>query len=253
MTLPALVVFDLDDTLAPSKGPVPSPMASALEELLTRTQVAVISGARYEQFETQLLQRLEAGSTRLDRLHIMPTCGTRYYRWTVDGWGQVFAEDLTEAEKAAATRVLTEGARSLGFWDAEAYGPRIEDRGSQVTYSALGQQAPSAVKTAWDPTGTKKEALRRYAQQRLPELEVRSGGSTSVDVTRKGIDKAYGVRRLAEILDLPLTDMLFIGDRLDDGGNDYPVKAMGVRCIAVQGWEETPGVVQRLLDDRDVP
>jgi phosphomannomutase len=250
MNLPELVIFDLDDTLAPSKGPVPPPMMSALGQLLEKTQVCVISGARYEQFQTQLLQRLDVDPDLLAKLHIMPTCGTRYYHWHVDGWEQVFAEDMTEAEKDAAARVLTEGARSLGYWGTDSHGPRIEDRGSQVTYSALGQRAPSALKQTWDPTGARKEALRRYAQQRLPALEVRSGGSTSVDVTRKGIDKAYGVRRLADMLGLALTDMLFIGDRLDEGGNDYPVKALGVACVAVGGWEETPGVVRRLLDGR---
>lgn len=249
--MPALVIFDLDDTLAPSKGPVPALMAAVLGQLLAQTQVGVISGARYEQFETQLLRRLDVGPALLDRLHLMPTCGTRYHHWRDNGWVEVYAEDLTEEEKSAAIRVLTEGARSLGFWDLESHGPRMEDRGSQVTYSALGQRAPSALKREWDPTGARKEALRRYAQQRLPALEVRSGGSTSIDVTRKGIDKAYGVTRLAEILGVGLADMLFIGDRLDEGGNDYPVKALGVRCVSVRSWEETPGVIQRLLSGRD--
>lgn len=251
MNVPALVIFDLDDTLAPSKGPVPAQVTTVLGRLLAQTQVGVISGARYEQFETQLLQRLDVGPALLGRLHIMPTCGTRYHHWRNHCWVQVYAEDLTEDEKAAAIRVLNEGARSLRFWDLESHGPRVEDRGSQVTYSALGQRAPSALKQQWDPTGAKKEALRRYAQQRLPALEVRSGGSTSIDVTRRGIDKAYGVTRLAEILGLGLADMLFVGDRLDEGGNDYPVKALGVPCVAVRGWEETPGVIQRLLRGRN--
>ena len=83
----------------------------------------------------------------------------------------------------------------------------------------------------------------------MPDLEVRSGGSTSVDITHRGIDKAYGMRKLAEQTGIPLDDMLFVGDRLDPDGNDYPVKALGVACHAVTGWEDTVDFLERLLAD----
>jgi len=82
---------------------------------------------------------------------------------------------------------------------------------------------------------------------RIPDLEVRSGGSTSVDITRKGIDKAYGMKKLAELTGIPLDDMLFVGDRLDENGNDYPVKALGVRCEAVADWEDTARFIETLI------
>src|SRR5699024_941401 len=137
--------------------------------------------------------------------------------------------------------------RRLGLWAEHTWGPILEDRGSQITFSALGQAAPLAEKKAWDPTGARKESLRAAVAELLPGLEVRSGGSTSVDITRKGVDKAYGMTRLAEQTGVPLDDMLFIGDRLDEGGNDYPVKALGVECEAVTGWEETVVLVRELV------
>ncbi len=246
MTQPTLVVFDLDDTLAPSKSRVPDPVLTALEELLALVAVCVISGGRFEQFDEQLLRSLPPTLAGLDRLHLMPTCGTRYYVWR-DGWQQVYAHDLDESERQAATGVLEAGAKTLGLWRSETWGPVIEDRGSQVTFSALGQSAPVDAKREWDPDGSKKESLRAYAQDRLPGLEVRSGGSTSVDITRRGIDKAYGVGELARMLHLDLSEILFIGDRLDEGGNDYPVKAMGVPCTAVTGWQDTVRVVEELV------
>jgi hydroxymethylpyrimidine pyrophosphatase-like HAD family hydrolase len=103
------------------------------------------------------------------------------------------------------------------------------------------------VKAAWDPTGEKKNTLRAAVQDLLPDLEVRSGGSTSVDITRRGIDKAYGIARLSELTGIRLTDMLFIGDRLDPEGNDYPVLAMGVPTLAVTGWENTVDVLNELI------
>ncbi|MBL3699650.1 HAD-IIB family hydrolase [Leucobacter luti] len=250
-TLPRLIAFDLDDTLAPSKSPVEPRMLSAFAGLLARTSVAVISGGNFEQFEAQLLARLasDAGipETALARLHLLPTCGTRYERREAGAWTTVYREHLTDGERDAALAALREEAERLGLWEAEPWGEILEDRGSQVTFSALGQRAPVAAKHAWDADGAKKNALRAAVAARLPELEVRSGGSTSVDITRRGIDKAYGMRKLEEHTGIPLDDMLFVGDRLDPDGNDYPVLALGVTCHAVTGWEDTAEFIEGLL------
>jgi HAD superfamily hydrolase (TIGR01484 family) len=242
-----VLAFDLDDTLAVSKSRIDPVMADLLGRLLDRVEVCIISGGRFEQFDKQVLCHLEIGDGRRHRLHLMPTCGTRYYRWGGQAWTPVYVEDLGEEEKRRVIEVLTEGAQALGLWEANPWGEIIEDRGSQITFSALGQAAPSEAKYAWDPDGVKKAALREYAAARLPDLEVRSGGSTSVDVTRKGIDKAYGISRLLAGLNLTTAEILFIGDRLDEGGNDYPVRAMGVPCVAVEGWEQTAEYVSLLL------
>lgn len=128
------------------------------------------------------------------------------------------------------------------------WGAQIEDRGSQVTFSALGQDAPTASKSAWDRHGSKKRKLRDYVANLIPEFEVRVGGSTSIDVTRPGIDKAYGIAKLIELLALTKRDVIFVGDRLSSGGNDHPVKAMGVDCLEVSCWQDTELVIQTILD-----
>lgn len=247
---PALVAFDLDDTLAPSKALLPGPVVEVLLDLLARAQVCIISGGRYAQFQTQVLDRLlGAGLTPelAQRLHLMPTCGTAYYRWDGTQFAEVYALNLTPQERDAAFAALESEARRLGIWETEPWGPILEDRGSQVTYSALGQQAPLEAKHAWDPTGSKKAALRDAVAPLLPELEVRSGGSTSVDITRKGIDKAFGMTELVGLSGVAPEDMYFVGDRLDEGGNDRPVLDLGIRCYAVAGWEDTVEFLRALI------
>jgi len=241
-----LVAFDLDDTLAPSKSRVDPEMARLLEDLIRVVPVCIISGGRFEQFSMQVLSQLDA-SPDLARLHLMPTCGTQYYEWSGSDWSQVYSEDLTGPQKSAVIKALTEGAVELGLWEERTWGPIIEDRGSQITFSALGQEAPVDAKKKWDPTGSKKELLRRYVADRVPELEVRGGGSTSVDVTRKGVDKAYGMEKIKAKLGLTNDDILFVGDRLDEGGNDYPVRAMGIGCVAVEEWEHTAIFIRGLI------
>ena len=251
--LPRLVAFDLDDTLAPSKSAMPPAMATALRRLLDVVPVCIISGGQVGQFRDQVLARLDADADELSRLHLMPTCGTRYYTYDSsqparggDAWKLVYANDLTPEQIRTGFEIVEAHARRLGLWEERTWGEILEDRGSQITFSALGQDAPLEAKRAWDPTGEKKAALRDAVAPLLPELEVRSGGSTSVDITLKGVDKAYGMRRLAEVTGIALEEMLFIGDRLDPEGNDYPVKALGVPCQAVGGWQDTVTYVTAL-------
>jgi phosphomannomutase len=241
---PRLIAFDLDDTLAPSKSPLDPRMARLFAKLLELVEVCVISGGQIAQFEMQVIDMLpELSGETLARLHLMPTCGTQYYRY--DGqWKQIYAQNLSEDEKSRALAAVEKVARDVGYWETETWGPILEDRGSQITFSALGQAAPVSAKAAWDPSGEKKNTLREAVQALLPDLEVRSGGSTSVDITRRGIDKAYGMRRLADLTGISLDEMLFVGDRLDPDGNDYPVKAMGVETYSVTSWEATAEFVE---------
>ncbi len=249
MTTPALVAFDLDDTLAPSKGAISTRIADQLLALLDRVDVAIISGGNEQQFRSQVIAQIDAADARaVARLHLLPTCGTRYLRHDGSDFVPLYAHDLSDDEKQAALLALREEAERLGLWESAPWGDILEDRGSQITFSALGQKAPRDAKHAWDPTGAKREALRAAVAPRLPGLEVRSGGSTSIDITRAGIDKAYGMRKLAEHTGIPLESMLFYGDRLDEGGNDYPVRALGVPSVAVDGWEDTAEKLDALLE-----
>ncbi|WP_152545373.1 HAD-IIB family hydrolase [Microbacterium sp. CH12i] len=248
MNMPRLVAFDLDDTLAPSKAAIDPRIAAQLRALLQRVDVAIISGGNEQQFRSQVIAQLgDADATELARLHLLPTCGTRYLRHDGTQFATVYAHDLSDDEKTAALQALHEEAERLGLWEQSPWGEILEDRGSQITFSALGQKAPGDVKHQWDPSGAKRALLRDAVAARLPGLEVRSGGSTSIDITRAGIDKAHGMTALTEHTGIPLSDMLFYGDRLDEGGNDYPVLALGVRSVAVSGWEDTATKLDELL------
>ncbi|WP_308491576.1 HAD-IIB family hydrolase [Microbacterium terrisoli] len=248
MPAPHLLAFDLDDTLAPSKSAIDPRIGGLLIALAERVEVAIISGGQLAQFTAQVVDRLpDAAAEVRERIHLLPTCGTQYYRLTGDGVRTVYAHALTDDEKSRALTAVEQEARRLGYWEAETWGPILEDRGSQITFSALGQQAPLQAKSAWDPTGAKKNELRAAVAAALPDLEVRSGGSTSVDITHRGIDKAYGMRQLAAQTGISLDDMLFVGDRLDPDGNDYPVLAMGVHCQAVTGWQDTATFLDGLI------
>ena len=240
-----LVAFDLDGTLAESKAPISDEMVEMLEKLLTMAQVCVITGGGESQLRSQVANRL----TTVTGLHLMPTCGTRYLVRNKRHWAVQYSEDISTIDSRRISRTIQECAEELNIWEKRPYGDIIERRGSQVTFSALGQEAPLDEKLAWDPDGSKKIALRDAVAEKLPNFEVRCGGTTSIDITRSGVDKAYGIRKLSMVTGISTGEMLFIGDRLDSNGNDYPVIFTGATCIEVSGPEETLGVIKDLINN----
>jgi HAD superfamily hydrolase (TIGR01484 family) len=240
-----LIVFDLDGTLAESKAPLDAEMSRLLHDLLGIVKVAVISGAGWPQFEKQVLSHLPQDES-LTNLSILPTCGTEFFRYAGD-WKKLYSEDFTPDEKAKIVAALTKAVAEAGFKAEKVWGEVIEDRGSQITFSALGQQAPLEEKTKWDPDFAKRKKIKAILDLLIPGFSVRMGGATSIDVTEPGIDKAYGVRKLRDILGISLKEMIYIGDALFAGGNDYPAEQAGVVSIPVQGPSETKRVVEAII------
>lgn len=241
----SLIVFDLDGTLAPSKSSIDPEMAGLLGRLLGVAKVAIISGADFPQFQTQVLAHLSPGDA-LRGLTILPTCGTKFFRYE-NGWQKLYSEDFNESQKKKIIDALDQAVTQSGFQAQKTWGPAIEDRGSQITYSALGQQAPLDEKKSWDPDFAKRQKIKTLLDPLLPEFSVRLGGETSIDVTLPGIDKAYGIRKLRDILGISIGAMLYVGDALFPGGNDYPVRDAGVDCIAVRDPEETKRIIETVV------
>lgn len=210
----------------------------------------MITGGRFEQIEKQVVSRLEAPAHLLNKLHLMPTCGTRYYRYDElkARWVLQYAEDLSKDQKAKVVAALEKVAKEMDIWCENPAGEIIEDRHSQITMSALGQQATPEDKYAWAEKYKEiRPIYRDKVAELLPDLEVRIGGTTSTDITLPGIDKAYGMRKLIDAIDVSKDEILFFGDKLQEGGNDYPVKAMGIDSIEVEGWETTAYALDGIL------
>jgi phosphomannomutase len=241
----SLIVFDLDGTLATSKQQLDSEMAQLFVALLHLYPVAVISGGDWPQFQRQLLDQLPSRGN-YDKLYLLPTSGTKFYRFG-GVWSQLYADNFSPDERRRVMDALTSATQDAEFADQTVWGEQIEDRGSQITFSGLGQDAPPEVKARWDPDIQKRHRLKALLDEKLPDFAVRIGGSTSIDITKPGIDKAYGINKLAVISGLGLGDMLFVGDALYPGGNDAPVRDAGVATIAVRDIAHTKLVIETVI------
>jgi phosphomannomutase len=246
--MPKAIIFDLDGTLAESKQPLTSEMAALVAQLLAATRVAVISGGALPQFLKQVVTRLPSDAN-LANLYLLPTSGAALYEWKQNDWDKVYEERLSEKEAHTIETAMKAAAAETGLIDfsEKSWGERIEYRGGQVTMSALGQQALVALKKAWDPDHAKRQALQANIAARLPEFSVVFGGATSIDVTKRGIDKAYGVRKLCERIGISESEALYVGDELQAGGNDEAVYKTAVPTQSVRNPTETERLIESML------
>lgn len=250
-----LVVFDLDGTLTETKSSLKPDMSRALVALLARKRVAVIGGGTYKQFRKQFVAELRCPPSLCPRLFLFPTTATSFYRYH-RGWKKVYAKELSKKQRKEVKQAFREVLKEIHYvHPAKIYGKVIEDRKSQITFSALGQDIVAKLgakgvrlKKQWVKKNTPlKLKIAKLVQKRLPGLAVHAAGYTSIDVTQKGIDKEYGVRQIGKYLHIPIKKMIFVGDALFPGGNDYAARRTGVQCVAVRGPADTKKIIKKIL------
>lgn len=242
------VLFDLDDTLAESFQPPSKRMLELLSQLLESVPLAILTGASFERVYRDFLVDL-ASSPHIANLFILPNSGGQAYTWQ-DGWNEEYNHAMDEHERERVKRVLKEACDTLPMIkETESYGERIADREVQIAFTVIGILAPRDAKKLWDPDASKRREIARYLQPLLPDYDIRTGGAATIDITKKGVNKAYGVRWLSERLKVDPKDMLFVGDALYESGNDAAVIPTGIVTRPVVGPAETEKVIEEFLSD----
>jgi len=242
-----LIAFDVDGTLSKSRSPIDAEMAILLKKLLETKQVAIITGGAFADIKKQILNEIGENEPRNNNLTLLPTNGGGLWVFNKQ-WKEISTHELTFEEKEKIINALNEVDQAdPELQNNTSYGREIQDRNSEITYSALGEQAPVELKEAWDPDFKKRISLQNKLMKKLPEFEVKIGGKTSIDITPKGMDKAYGIKKLLEYCKLNKEDILFFGDAVYENGNDYPVFQMGVDTIKVKNPEETKAELKKIL------
>ncbi len=244
-----VIVCDLDGTLAPSKASISPDMAEVLNHVLARQYVAVISGGAFPQFQKQLIAKLDNSPERLKNLILFPTMGGACYVYDAEkkGWKVLYEERLSDKEMNKIIKALGEAVSELKIDLSGNYGEIIEKRGSQVTFSGKGQEAPYSVKEKWDPDQSKRKKIIQILKKKIPEFDANLGGISSIDITQKGINKAFAIRKIKEILKVKEPDMIFVGDALYKGGNDESVKTTGIDFIQEDNPNQTLEFLSRYM------
>jgi hypothetical protein len=238
-------LFDLDDTLAESFQPPSSTTIALLAKLLEKMPVAILSAASWQRIENQFLEPLSK-SSHIDRFYVFPNSSAQCFAFEDGVWKEEYNLDLSEDERNRIQEAIREVTAEINVRDTR-YSPMIIDRGVQIAYAAVGLDAPSDIKKSWDPDQSKRKMLKEAIEMKVPDVEVRIGGTTTIDITKKGVSKAYGVEWLSKHLDIPTKEMLFIGDALYPGGNDEVVISTGAQTRSTSGPSETEKILEEII------
>jgi phosphomannomutase len=243
----SVFVFDLDGTLAESKMKIDGEMGTLLSELLAKSKIAIISGEKFEHLESQLSDNI----SRDGNLLLLPLDAGSFYENRNGVWQEVYSSVLSNDEKKRIFEAFDKAFKDAGYVPPAdihgGHGESIEDRGSQITFSALGQHAPLDEKNAWSDKNDNRDQIVERLREYLPDMDVKVAGVTSIDVTKKGIDKKFGVEQIMKYLNVPASELIFFGDSLGPDGNDYPVTQSEVDCFRVNSVDDTKKALQYML------
>ncbi len=243
-----LIIFDLDGTLTESKAEIDSKTAGLLRDLLKEKKVGIIGGGALERFRVQVLAGLTKDAN-MENLSLLPLNGGSFYLYQNREWQKVYSNELSDEEKENIRKAFERIFKEIGYViPNKIYGEQIEDRESQITFSALGQEAPLDEKTRWSKEhDADRLHMALKLQEYLPNMEVKIAGLTSIDVTRKGINKKLAIEKLMVHLNISIADTLFVGDAFGPDGNDSPALESGVLCFKVESIQDTNNVIKHIL------
>jgi glycogen phosphorylase len=243
-----LVAFDMDGTIADSKQPITKEMAELLHKLSLVSKVAIISGGSFTRFEDQVLRSLKPSPNII----LLPAEGSERFEYVHKKWTMTdknpFPPELKEKVTSLLQKIIADPK-----YEGPPYpvGEYVEDRDTEIAFSGLGQNAPLSEKEKWDPDKTRRLKIKEVIEKEIPEVVAAVAGTTSIDILPRGFDKAKGLSLFLEKSGLKPEDMVFVGDAIIPGGNDYSVFAAGIKSIPVDGPADTMEIIRKILQDND--
>ena len=230
-----VIIADVDETICEPAQEISLKLAEKINLLVGKGMtIAFISGT-----PTAELQRMISAHL-VQEHHLLANTGASYSIQHNGFSKEVHSYLLTAAEKNEIMKSFKKLIIEFQIQSMTSIEDQLQDRDSQITLSALGRHAPLELKRQFDPTGEKRMGWVEFLKKHLDhtKYEMTIGGTTSIDITRKGLDKEWAIREFMKINNFAPEEVLFIGDKLYPGGNDYPASKV-VDCIAVKNPEET--------------
>ena len=239
--MPKYFFFDLDNTLTRSKSHIEPEHIPVLKSLANRAEIIVVSGSTADTITTHLSDALRG------EYHVLGQNGNR-----AQGKDEqiVWERLLSDGQKEAAFAFIRHARRHLPLAVRDE-NDIVEDRGCQVAFSLIGHHEDIAKKEAFDPDHSIRHGLLRDLADQVSTLEsanieVRSGGTTNLDMFEKGRHKGYNVAAYIAHMRWNPDECIYIGDALFPGGNDETVVGI-ISTHAVKDYRETYQYLTRLL------
>ena len=226
-----IVLFDMDGTLTAPRGQVEPKIIHALRLLSQYSKIGIITGSDYDYVMQQMSSAFDIGGIPVDKIDILPCNGTKKY--VADNSNNF----VLSSEVNMIKEIGRDHYRSLIQFCAEAQSMIIEEnpeieftgtflqyRGSLLNWCPVGRSAGDLERKSFTDVDEEKNlrvnysnALKDVITERKIPVTIALGGSTSLDIYPNGWDKTYGLTHY------PNHDIWFVGDRCEEGGNDWHI------------------------------
>jgi len=238
-----IFMFDVDGTLTPSRLQMTEEFAKFFDKWSERNKYYLVTGSDLDKTKEQLpiayIDKAEA---------IFTCCGNQMWRDNELIYDNKF--ELTSKLKNSLEVIL------MSSQYPHRYGNHIEDRGSMVNFSIVGRNCTQEQREhffKWDEEKDERKKISLFLKHKFKDLDAVLGGQISIDIYPKGKDKS-------QIFDVIKQDRLttpdeyvFIGDRTEKGGNDYPLALLmdntdNCDFYQTDDWKHTIQILEKLSD-----
>ena len=231
-----LVAMDLDATLTPHKTPLSDTARAALDKLGEKYHLLMVGGGGVERIHRQMLDY---------PIDILGNYGLEEAK-VIDGVWTITRHEKVAVDSAEIMRKTEFFREKYGY--TKYYGDPVEFHESgMVTFGLLGTKAPKEEKLNFDPDKLKRRAIYKEVCDSFSNHSVFIGGSTSFDITPKQYNKYDAIMKYAAENGYSKDEIIFIGDDLEEGGNDSHVRLGGLDYIYVHDYRDFPELIKPLL------
>ena len=236
-------IFDIDGTLTPSRLRMTEKFAKFFDKWSNKNKYYLVTGSDLDKTKEQLpivyIDRAEA---------IFTCCGNQMWR----------DDELIYDNKFKVTKKLNKllGTILSNSVYPHRYGNHIEDRGSMVNFSIVGRDCTQEQREhffKWDNEKSERKIIANAIKEKFPDLDAVLGGQISIDIYPKGKDKSQILDIIEQERLVKPDEYIFIGDRTEKGGNDYPLALLmdntdNCDFYQTDGWEHTQKILEKLSD-----
>jgi phosphomannomutase len=232
-----IFMFDIDGTLTPPRLPMTEEMVEMFKGFCERNRVILVTGSDMSKVVEQVPKEIR------DLVEGIYTCSGNAY--TV-GDNIIYENEFRPPEELIA---LLEDWKNYSHYPVKT-GEHLEYRDGMLNYSTVGRNCTQQEREdyeVWDDKNGERAILRERILNMFPSLDCAIGGQISIDIYPRGLDKSQSYFRVKGAN--PDHAIIFCGDRLMPGGNDYPFfKAMGENqtgcrpldiAVPVSSWQDT--------------
>ena len=238
-----IFIFDIDGTLTPSRLRMTEEFAKFFDKWSSKNKYYLVTGSDLDRTKEQLpiayIDRAEA---------IFTCCGNQMWR----------DDELIYDNKFNPPKDLIEylERKVLKSEYPNRCGNHIEDRGSMVNFSVVGRDCTQEQREdyfEWDKAMGERNITCMEIKGTYPGIDAVVGGQISIDIYPKGNDKSQVLNVIEQERLVPPNEYIFIGDGIQNGGNDYPLAELmdnmeGCDWYHTKGWEHTKEILESLID-----